>query len=166
MASKYASVISKLPKFIDPDAGYQEKVRTVKATITESTPAELSGMYSLLRARKEEIEDELYAINIQIAACSQKLIDVFEEHGLSSVKLTTGEAVRTQSEPYAVVRDKELFRQWCIDQGLERSMHLSWQSANSMVKERLQEGEDTPSGVEAFVSTKVVLTKAKAPSSG
>jgi len=69
--------------------------------------------------------------------------------------------VRTQWEPYAKVEDKELYRLWCIAEGLEKSLCLPWQSTNSVTKERLLAGLPVPKGIIAHAKSTIVLTREK-----
>ena len=77
---------------------------------------------------------------------------------MENLKLSSGHSVRTQVEPNAVVRDKSVYRQWCVDNGFGELMVLPWQTTNSITKERLEDGNPEPEGIEVFSRTKVVLT--------
>lgn len=164
---KYAAVIDKLPRLLGTEPAYQEKVNVVKAEIVKelATPlgppvgSDFAYRYTELRAQKEEIEEQLSAINLQIEAINQLIVDQFESEGVSSVRLSTGASVSVQYEPSAQVVDKEAFRLWCLAQGLERSMVLPWMTTNAITKERLLAGDPEPEGVKAHAKTKLVLRK-------
>ena len=83
---------------------------------------------------------------------------LYDQAGVDSLKLTSGHIIRTQVEPYAAVKDKEAYKKWAIANGFESIMTIPWQSTNSITKDRLQEGEAEPDGVEVYARTKVVLT--------
>jgi hypothetical protein len=159
MPSKYAKVFSRLEK-LPEDPAYQQQVDALKESIVNRSSSALSHTYAKLRGKKKEIDEELKGINLQIEAVSQLLIDAYEADDITTLKLTTGQTVRTQPEPYPTIQDKEKFRLWCLNEGLEREMHLHSQTASSLVKEMLLEGNPEPEGVKAFIKTKVVLTKA------
>lgn len=73
------------------------------------------------------------------------------------MRLESGQQIITFLEPYAQIMDKELFRQHCVAEGLEQSMHLPWNTANSMTKELLLKGEPEPPGVSIYAVTKIRL---------
>ncbi|KKM78484.1 hypothetical protein LCGC14_1359450 [marine sediment metagenome] len=168
MAGKYAHI--KLPKFEGTDPSYQGKVQEEKDLLRQEIyekeeETSLSG--SLLarwvvqqRIQVEEKKKALSAAALRLEALEQMLINRYEEEDVSSIKVT-GAAVRVQTEPYAVVKDKEVFRLWCIANGLEKSLSLMWQSTNSITKDRLLAGQPEPDGVEAFTKGKVVVTRDK-----
>lgn len=166
---KYAAVIDKLPKFLGNDPSYQEKVIAVKDAILDEAleqtgsrfvPAsDLARLYEELRGEVAGLEEKLSEANLRLEAHSQLLQDQYEIEGLTSLRLADGGSVSLQYEPYAKVEDKEAFRQWCLHNGLEKSLALPWMSTNAITKERLLAGEPEPDGVSAQAKTKVVLRK-------
>ena len=117
-------------------------------------------VYRELRKIEDVAKDHLSQIELVKTAYEQLLVDCYEAEGVRTVKLDSGETIRTQPEPYGQVVDKEAFRKWCHEEGLGTLMQLPWQSMNSLVKERLLEGQNEPPGVTAFVRTKAKLRKA------
>jgi len=162
MGGKYASIVDRLPKLADEDVVYQDKVNILKQQIVADGPmsaTSITAMYVAIRDEKERVEDELSEINLRLKAYEQLLVDQFEQEGAYSIKLETGVSVSVQVEPYAQVKDREVFRIWCIQNGLERSLALPWQTTNSLTKERLLEGEPEPAGVQAVARNKIVLRR-------
>jgi hypothetical protein len=156
---KYDGLLSALPREVDISA-YQQKVEARKAEFGGvGQPAPAARRYRELRDRKDELEDLLSVVNLDIAAAEQLLHEAYEHAGITSVKLDDGSSVRIQFEPVARIEDREAFRRWCLENGLEAQLMLPYQTTNSLVKERLLDGEPEPSGVKTYVRTKTVLTR-------
>jgi hypothetical protein len=167
---KWTKFVGVVPK-LKPEASYQDKVEVVKRAVVDvcrertgmpPTSGMLTQAYAALRRQEEELEEKLKEVNLSKTAYEQLLDEQFEAEGITSTKLTDGTSVRTQPEPYAVVKDRDAFRRWCIANGYENSLQLPWQTANAILKERLEGGEEMPTGLDAFIKTKVVLTKGEA----
>lgn len=186
MAGKYSHITPHLPKFVGNDAGYQAKVQETKQLILEAEgvtwlPASrLTQDYVALRDEVDMIKAQLSDANLRLEAVSQMLQNQFEVEGVGSLTVSGVGNVRLQTEPYAQVKDKEVFRQWCINtcslcgthkdkhadadhrpMTLESSLALPWQTTNSTVKELLLAGQPEPDGIECFQKTTPVLTRAK-----
>ncbi len=177
MAGKYAHVIDKLPRLLNTEPKYQEKVTVVKSEMLRQPcdcgqhsmdpethaadcnyrgeprsfiPAvDLAKQYIDIRGEIDAIEAQLSEANLRLEATSQLMTEQFEVEDVSSLNIRDVGSVRTQYEPYAKVEDKEAFRLWCLDNGLEKSLALPWQSTNSIVKELLLGGQKEPAGVTA-----------------
>lgn len=159
---KYSTVASKLPPLQSDDQTYQEKVEAIKQEIVKSTNSkDFLRVYAENRAARDEVREKLSEANLTLEAISQMLIDQFEVEGIESKRLETGESLGIHSEPYPVVNDPEDFRLWCLDQGLERSMKLPWQSTSAIVKERLLSGEAEPPGITTYAKSKLVFRRAR-----
>lgn len=165
---KYDSVLPGLPKLPPADLTYQEKVQQFKDGVGTRDAVLIAGDYVTLRAKEAELKAELSKIHLAMEALEQLLTESQEiqaagwgDYGVkeNALRLPTGETIRVQPEPYAYVKDKEAFRQWAIANGYERQMTLPWQTTNTLVKERLLQGEPEPDGCEAFCKTKIVLVK-------
>lgn len=123
--------------------------------------AQYARVYAELRKVKEVFEAEESEVNLLIAAYEQLVVDYYEVEGVSSQAVVGLGTVRSQPEPHAQVTDRDKFRDWCVENGLMRSLNLAWQTTNAMVKERLLAGAAPPPGVEATCRTKLVFTKEK-----
>lgn len=157
---KWTALMQGRPVFQRVEPKYQDKVEAVKGPLRSArlSPAEIAFEVVSLRAEKSSKESELSDINLQLEARHQLLIDIYDEAGVETLKLSSGHSVRTQVEPSAVVKDKEVYRKWCVKNGYSELMSLPWQTTNSLTKERLEDGNPEPDGVEIFSRTKVVLT--------
>lgn len=113
-----------------------------------------------VRKMKNAYNEQEKITNILVEAYEQILINQYEIEETTSLKLDDGAAVRIQYEPHGAVTDKEANRLWAIENGMENSLSLPWQTVNALTKEALLRGEEPPAGVECTTRTKVVYTKA------
>jgi hypothetical protein len=163
MASKYKDIVKtlpKLPRAVDSDEGFQAEVDKMKTEILSRVGGppstdQMAGMYAALRKQHDDLKETIKEINIVIEAYSQLIIAGFEEGGTTALRLATGSVISLVTEPYIAIKDPEKFRLWCIANGLGPSLKLLWSTANSLVKERLINGEPEPDGVEAFSYSKL-----------
>jgi len=141
VAGKYAHLIDKLPRLMDNEPAYQEKVEAVKKAMLEEAgvnffPAhQLVKGYEALRGTKESkelcpenvieaiirqfgkegLEEIVKEVNLRLEAVTQMMVDQFEVEDTTSLTVEGVGNVRTQYEPYAKVEDKDKFRLWCIN---------------------------------------------------
>lgn len=165
-------------------SAYQERVDKKKVEIGQLTSAELAARYRAVRKgserdpdtlgaaleaagfvlSKEELEGLVKSRNLELVAVEQMLVDAYEAEDLSSLKLADGASVSTQVEPYVVVEDKAKLREWLLANGhaeLLETLVPTWQTLNSILKERLTEGQEPPPGTSAFLKHKIVLRGGK-----
>ncbi len=114
------------------------------------------------------IDALMKACNIRVAAYEQMLAESHDHdepgwgmYGASdnTLRLSDGGSVSVSREPTGKVKDKNVFRLWCITNGLEETLQLWPSTANSIVKQRCLDGKPAPDGIEVFSLTKVILRK-------
>jgi hypothetical protein len=153
---KYDSVLNKLQKFEAPHdvrvAEAMDKMRNVETV-------GLARLYKEARLRKKELEEIIKGINVEIEAQTRLMEVRFESEGVTSLKLSDGGTVSIQPEVYPQVKDKEKFRLWCIDNGLEQSLSLPWQTTAAITKQLLLDGNPEPDGVECYNKVKAKYRK-------
>jgi len=159
MASRLAAMATRLPALPTADPTYQERVDLAMDDYAGQTSPQLVAAYIDLRREKDALEEAERAVNLKLEALTQLIVLSFESHGVSSLTLDSGETVRVQPEPYAQIEDRDLFRAWCMANGLERSLALPWTTANAITKERLLNGDTEPPGVRAYLRNKIVLRR-------
>lgn len=163
---KYDSLIKdkKIPRLpaelIEGGTNRQYEIDRAKELIEDRNPTALASLYAKVRAVVDEKEEEAKVLRTQLEAVAQLLIDVYEGEGISSLNVLGVGSIRTQPSLHTQIKDKKLFHDWCLEQGLQESMSLPWMTANSIVKERLLNGEETP-GADVYFKTVPVLTRAK-----
>jgi hypothetical protein len=172
---KYAHLIHKLPKIVSTEpTEYQDKIELLKAqlqhSLTEISPVEYARVYRETLNAKAELEAEVYAANMQLEALSQLLIESQERQedgwGLygspeTTLRLANGDSVRVQPEPYTTTENRDLTRDWFIQEGLTRLLSVPWQTLNTYNKERLLHGAPEVPGTKIYVKTKLVYTPLK-----
>ena len=159
---KYSTVASKLPPLQSDEQTYQENVEAIKQEISSATQStNFLHVYAEYRNARDAVREKLSAANLNLEAISQLLIEQFEVEGIESKRLDTGESLGFHPEPYPGINDPEEFRLWCLEQGLERSMKLPWQSTSAIVKERLLSGEAEPPGITTYAKSKLVFRRAR-----
>lgn len=139
----------------------QAKVDGAKGEFTERDPEVLIRLYADVRRRKEDLEDQVSAQGLRLEALVQILTELFEAKGIHSLDIDKVGNWRLDIEPYAIVKDKEVYRKWCLSHKFGPQMGLSWQTTNSTVKDMLMGGKKTPPGVDVYLKPKPVFTKAK-----
>ena len=163
--SKYRKVLEGKPVHLGTDDAYQEKVNKEKDRIREMLTAggatlsasRLARLVSKQRLKISGIEAVLYDANLSLEAAQQMLVEQFDVDDVISLRLDNGGSVRVQPEPYAKVEDKAALRKWCDENGLSDQLALPWPSLNSIVKERLLDGQPEPTGTSVWIRNKVVV---------
>lgn len=138
---KYTKVLEGVPKLPRERSEYQLKIDEAKVELNEKKTSEIAQVYVNRRREMDALEEKEKALNIKIEAAEQLLLDRFDAEDIQSIKLDDGAMVSGQVEPYPGTTDKEAFRLWCIEQHLEKSMHLHPSTLTSLVKERLLSGD-------------------------
>ncbi|MFI5222760.1 MAG: hypothetical protein ACHQX3_00720 [Nitrospirales bacterium] len=162
---KYAHIINSLPKFPGSDLSYQEKVNAVKKAMIEEDPtgnrraSVLAERYSEVRMEKEAHDELLKEVELRMVAYGELMTEAYENEGVTSLGLESGDTIRVQYEPHAVCEDREATRLWAIKNGYERDLQLPWQTLNKITKDALLEGDNEPDGVIAYSRPKIVRTK-------
>ncbi len=164
---KYDEVLPTLPK-LDPLDGtstdYRARVGSYRDLFKQDPEFKqqagyMARKYADLRAAKAEVEEELSAINAQIAAMEGMLFEQMEVEGVSQLKMPDGASVNIGYEPSAKVINKEAFRLWCIANGFEKALQLWPSTTNAECKNRLLQGLPDPDGVSVQARQKIRFSK-------
>lgn len=171
MASKYAAILDGLQHLPPELPAYQQKIDAIKVEIRAAScvaPETIAQEYAKIRAVKDALAAELSTVQERVTALEQMLVESLDadEPGWgnyggtpTTIKMVNGSSVRVDYEPVGKVEDKEAFRLWCLDNGLERALQLWPSTMNSLVKERALAGDAPPAGVGMFVRAKIVFRK-------
>lgn len=160
---KYKGLI--LPRMLGVKPSLLDKVKVLRREI-EADPnykrhaTVLAGAYADLRREAEEKAEELAEIKVRLATVMMMMTDQFEVEGdITSMTVGHGDRINTHYEPHLIVEEKEVFRLWCLKQGLERDMVLPWAKANKLLKEIKLAGEPNPPGGQCYARPNVRFTK-------
>jgi hypothetical protein len=161
-SGKYKGI--ELPRLIGVKPAYYDKVMGLKEAITadpefQRYASTIARTYAELRREVDAKAAELSEIKLRLAAVMLLMIDQLEVEGETGMTLANGDKIRWQPEPHLVVTDKEAFRVWCQQNGLEREMTVPWGKANKLVKEMLVNGEVEPTGAECYMRPKIVFSR-------
>lgn len=165
----YDLLLNGKPKYVE-EATTQAKIDAIKDTILTRAPRELAQGYVDARRAKDRVDEELKKMALICTAYEQLLAESQErggdgwgEYGAkdNALRLSSGDLIRIQREPYIYVKDKEAYRLWCIANGYVRDLHM-WPSKTAAIgKERLKAGQEEPDGCTIHSKPKVFFTAAK-----
>lgn len=161
---KWSNLKGDLPRLQVDDQNWQSKVNFRKTSFNDAEGrtlglGALGAAFNKVRAEKDELNDQLGDVNISLEALSQLLIDGLEATGLTSIRLEDGSTLTIKDEPYSKVTDREKYVDWVRAQGLDTLLQVNFMSTNALVKERLENGEEAPDGVEVFMKTSITRRK-------
>lgn len=173
---KWDKLLASLPPAPPEDLKGQEKINFVKDEIKDHgriahTPESLGKLYAAVRMEMKELEAARARLQTRATALEQLLADSWNSDetgwgmygaGQNTVRLPNGDCIDANVKPYASVVDKEAFRVWCVNNGLEKKLQLWPTTTQAILEERLLEGAAMPDGVEATVATKIKFRPAKA----
>ncbi len=184
---KYDKIVGKLKPAPPDLSEYQQSINALKDSIRAietHTPESLARAYMFSRIGtgpalkdaqreklivmlgKEGIEALLYDAQKRVTALEQMIVESHDhaergwgEYGAkpNAVRMQSGGSISVQPDIHAKVEDKERFRLWCVENGLEKSLQLWPSTMTAMTKERLIAGHPEPDGVIATPFYKVVL---------
>ena len=145
----------------------------------------LAATYTKLRAMRTILDYVESSLELRTKAIEQLAIDQYENEATLSIRLDEGvvlfeeamadlmdevmavksidvklnlsPTVYYQSEPYATVEDRDLFRRWCIGNELGDQLQLWPTTTQSIVKQRLLAGDTLPDGVTATNKPKLTF---------
>lgn len=169
MASKYAEIVPGL-KPERPDAARQERLDAVKDEFGTTDPLKLADIYVELRADIDNAEELAKALKLRLEAVEQMLVasqDAGEkqwgQYGVerNALRLASGATIRVVSLPIPVVVDKAAYRKWCDANGYGPELMMWPTKTAAIMRERLEAGEQCPTGIEARRRDSLTLTKAK-----
>jgi hypothetical protein len=162
MAGKWSKFRGKLPAF-SLDAFYQEKVDAWKQTFlgTKDTAganvAMLAKELAGRKLRKDTLEDKLYALNLELEALSQLVVDALTGEAQEKVQLTSGATVYLRDSVHPSVEDKAKLMAWIKQTHQESLLSLNAQTLKGMVGERFLQGQPLMPGVKAFLKTQATV---------
>lgn len=106
-----------------------------------------------IKKHKEQLEEKLSAVNLRIEGISALMLEQLEEDELSSVRLPSGVTVFKRHEVYPKVLDKAELFQWIKRTKQVSLLSVHHQTLKGLCRERLENGESLPTGVDAFIKT-------------
>lgn len=163
---KYAHLIDKLPRLLGEEPANRDKVNAIKDAIRSEYTVNgvstlkattLTALYVSLRDEKDTADAVVSEINTRLTAVTELMSTQFESEGIMTCTPPLGRGASVYLEPYTQVVDREANRLWCIKQGLENHMTISWMELNGLAKKLLLDGQPLPDGVTVYAKTKFRL---------
>lgn len=150
---KWSYLKDKLPPLPDSNPKHSDLVE--RAVTRRRGKKQSLGLnlvdYKNYRDLKDRMKIELSAAQIEIDALEKIIREDFEAQGIHKMTLDSGETVSVSPEPYAKVEDNEKMVAWAKSVGLEKSLSLAWQTLNSHLKQRLENGQSEMPGVVPYL---------------
>jgi len=128
----------------------------LRASANKHTTTGYASAYVEMRDIADIVNAWQKSLGVLLEAYETLLLGKLEDENVESIRVN-GRSISTSPRPYSQIKDAEAYRQWCIEQGLERKMQLPWATTNALVSQMLLQGEDTPPGIEVFIDTQVSL---------
>lgn len=117
--------------------------------------------YVSLRLKYEREQGEADTTKTKVEAAKMYLFDLMESEDLKTVHHGLGRITRSAAT-IALIKDPEAYMSWLDDAGLRGAMtkiQFKQKETNALLKEKLEEGEDTPDGLEAFIRRGITYTR-------
>lgn len=148
----------------EQEPSYQDKIDRAKLDLREdglTDKVKLAVRFDELKKEEDRLNDELRVNAILQQAITQMVVDILDEEGITKFTLPDGRTFYQEQKVYASVQNREEFYTWLRANGLGDVFTVNYQTAASIVKERLETGQDVPPGTAAFLQTALRRRKAK-----
>lgn len=114
-----------------------------------------------LRDQKSNLKMELKGIDEELLDHNAKVVDFFEANKLQSMKMTGVGNFFLNRELYPRIEDKEIVMDWLKKQGdLDLIMTFNTNKFKAYYKERIENKDSLPDGVEQYIKTDIRVRKA------
>jgi hypothetical protein len=155
MPSKYAKLRDSLPHF-QHEQTFQDKVNAVKTRICGENPEDANVSYLAsellrLKSEKEQFENCISNLNIQIEAASQLIIERMQSEEIEKISLSNGSTCYLAYEVYPSIKNKSALIDWVKKHKMSSSLALPWQTLRGVCNEFSLAGKPLPEGVEAYI---------------
>lgn len=153
---KWSHLKKNLVKFEHPP-DYQQKVDEVKQQhkLRDRADVDLCELFGHLKDKKDELEDKVKLLNVELEAVQQELIERMEEQGITGIKTVEHGNFFLKDDPYSSVQDRSQFHEWIRTTGQEGLFTVMYQTANGIAKAHLEAGKPLPPGMAVFMKTTV-----------
>lgn len=143
---------------IAPDR--REELEEKKAVLKKLTQSQFLEAVKNLKYEKKDIEQDLKDINLELDAICEAAHELFEEWGLDLIKNEHGR-LTVGHDLYASVNNRDLAIEWLKQVGLQEILKedFNWQTINSLLKQRVTNGESLPDeeAIKMFFKKKITF---------
>ncbi len=159
MAGKWSKFKNKLKKF-QPEKKWQEKVDEAKVAILgvadnprDANVAFLARQFATRRKKRAALEDKVHALNTELEALSQLLVDRLEDEEQQAVELRGGITVSLKDDIYPMMVDRQKLFAWIKATRQVELLTIHPSTFKAVVKATLEGGRPLPPGAEVFFKT-------------
>lgn len=157
---KWAYLRGQFP-LLPADPQYGDVLHAKITARASRTIPELIAEHEQLEARIAEEEGVLQDARATLEAVLRVLTDQMEALGLDSFT-ANGRIWTPGVEPHPIVKDRDQLRRWAQDVMPDAipEPQLPWNTLKAVTKERLEQGETLPPGVDVYLKPKFSRRKA------
>lgn len=144
-----------LDKWVDPT--HREKVEECKRDYREELldTAELAREMKRVDEKQSALEAAAKALNPEIQAISELLIEKFNEQGVESIELESGMGVERKIKPRVSVQSTEeaklAYAKWLCRPKIRQLFTLNAKTRDAWVLEELSQGRPAPSWAKVYL---------------
>lgn len=165
MPSKWAAFRTKIEPFV-AEQSFQSKVDEAKMLILSTHEGDnaninhLAALYAQRKQKKDDLEEQIGDLNVELEALSQLLVDAFENENIQKVELSSGASVYLSDGIYPSVEDREKLFAWIKQHKMSKLLSVNSQTLKGLVGEMLQDGKPAPAGVKVYLKTQARMRNA------
>ena len=152
------------PRPLTDEGGFREKVDRAKKIHVEESLENLLKLFATFDERKEQHEEGIKEMNVQLEAVDQLIREKYERQGIRSQEDTSGNVFTSSIEPYVSIKDKVKFLAF-MDQHpeLDYLWAIQPKSLAAYIKDLLDQGLDAkvPDSISVFRKESIKLTRRK-----
>lgn len=146
-------------------------MRRAKESMENASPPELpssedsptlqliASRFADLRIRKEDLEEQLKRVQENLDTAEENLVQWMETAGLDQFRTVDGHGCTLRVSIHPSVKDKDALMTWVKKNKLTSMLSVHPSTLKSLCKERLEEGQGLPDGVESFNQTRVTFRR-------
>lgn len=146
------------PKVVETNDG---DLQILSPPLIQLSKVEKARRYCELRDQKDRLEDQISDINVSLEALSQLMIAEMENEGTDLFRLDSGDSLSIKDEPYSSVNERPKFIEWINSTNQQDLLSVNYQTMNSMVKNRLEQGLSAPPGIKVFLKQSITRRRAR-----
>jgi hypothetical protein len=151
-------MVDQLPAAPSDESPYGDALREEMSKLGGKSIPEIAVVLNERREEKENLEKALKDTNLCLEAATRVLLNEMETQQVDSIK-TAGYSYSRSPEPYPQTTDREALRAWALAE-MPDNLALPFQTLRALTKQRLEDGDALPPGVEAFIKWGISRRKA------
>lgn len=107
------------------------------------------------KAAIEKLEEQAKAFREQIDACTELIVERWEDEGIDKLRLDKVGTFSLVDTPYGTVADRREFLKWIEETGQKDLLSVNASRVSALVKDALENGTEPPPGTSFFLKTEV-----------